>query len=46
MIFFLYIVNELLNGLAEATAAEADPVIAGKIRTAQVWTVKIGRAHV
>jgi bacteriorhodopsin len=39
MIFFLYIVNELLNGLAEATASEADPVIAGKIRTAQVWTV-------
>jgi len=31
MIFFLYIVNELLNGLAEATAAEADPVIAGEI---------------
>merc|ERR1712166_608592 len=25
MIFFLYIVNELLNGLAEATAAETDP---------------------
>jgi len=39
MIFFLYIVNELLNGLAEATAAEADPVIAGKIRNAQVMTV-------
>merc|ERR1719162_1320674 len=39
MVFFLYIVNELLNGLAEATAAESDPVIAGKIRTAQVWTV-------
>jgi bacteriorhodopsin len=39
MVFFLYIVNELLNGLAEATASEADPVIAGKIRTAQVWTV-------
>jgi len=39
MVFFLYIVNELLNGLAEATAAETDPVIAGKIRTAQVWTV-------
>merc|ERR1712195_89245 len=39
MVFFLYIVNELLNGLAEATNAETDPVIAGKIRTAQVWTV-------
>jgi len=39
MIFFLYIVNELLNGLAEATASEADPVIAGKIRNAQVMTV-------
>merc|ERR1740117_2481515 len=39
MIFFLYIVNELLNGLAEATAAETDPTIAAKIRTAQVWTV-------
>merc|ERR1711978_684219 len=34
-----YIVNELLNGLAAATNSEADPVIAGKIRTAQVWTV-------
>merc|ERR1740133_84065 len=39
MVFFLYIVNELLNGLAEATAAETDPTIAAKIRTAQVWTV-------
>merc|ERR1711982_8464 len=39
MVFFLYIVNELLNGLAEATNAETDPLIAGKIRTAQVWTV-------
>jgi len=39
MAFFLYIVNELLNGLAAATNSEADPVIAGKIRTAQVWTV-------
>jgi bacteriorhodopsin len=39
MVFFLYIVNELLNGLAEATASEADPLIASKIRTAQVWTV-------
>jgi len=39
MCFFLYIVNELLNGLAEATSSEADANIAGKIRTAQVWTV-------
>merc|ERR1719335_56488 len=39
MMFFLYIVNELLNGLAEATASEADPAIASKIRTAQVMTV-------
>merc|ERR1719424_701178 len=39
MVFFLYIVNELLNGLAEATQSESDPVIAGKIRTAQVMTV-------
>merc|ERR1711990_1008969 len=36
--FFLYIVNELLNGLAEATNSETAPLIAGKIRTAQVWT--------
>merc|ERR1712004_219075 len=39
MVFFLYIVNELLNGLAAATNSEADPAIADKIRTAQVWTV-------
>merc|ERR1712093_571645 len=39
MLFFLYIVYELLVGLAGATASEADPVIAGKIRTAQVMTV-------
>merc|ERR1719443_2641256 len=37
--FFLYIVYELLVGLSAATASEADPVIAGKIRTAQVMTV-------
>merc|ERR1719157_468442 len=36
MVFFLYIVSELLVGLADATNLEADPVIAGKIRTAQV----------
>merc|ERR1719161_2464037 len=39
MSFFLYIVYELLIGLAEATDSEADPVIAGKIRSAQVMTV-------
>jgi len=39
MVFFLYIVYELLVGLSEATNSEADPVIAGKIRTAQVMTV-------
>merc|ERR1712241_242563 len=39
MSFFLYIVYELLVGLAAATASEADPTIAGKIKTAQVMTV-------
>merc|ERR1712124_66332 len=39
MSFFLYIVYELLVGLADATASETDPVIAGKIRTAQIMTV-------
>merc|ERR1712025_570814 len=39
MSFFLYIVYELLVGLAAATASEADPVIQGKIGTAQVMTV-------
>merc|ERR1712048_270108 len=39
MIFFLYIVYELLVGLATATNSETDPAIAGKIRTAQVMTV-------
>merc|ERR1712217_59210 len=39
MSFFLYIVYELLVGLAAATAAESDPVIASKIGTAQVMTV-------
>jgi bacteriorhodopsin len=39
MCFFLYIVYELLVGLAAATQSEADPRIAGKIRTAQVMTV-------
>jgi len=39
MIFFLYIVYELLVGLADATNSESDPVIKGKISTAQVLTV-------
>merc|ERR1712182_135500 len=39
MMFFLYIVYELLVGLSEATNSEADPVINGKIQTAQVMTV-------
>jgi len=39
MMFFLYIVYELLVGLSQATASEADPEIAGKIRTAQFMTV-------
>merc|ERR1712213_307777 len=39
MAFFLYIVYELLVGLSAATNTEADPVIAGKIKTAQVMTV-------
>merc|ERR1712154_722245 len=37
--FFLYIVYELLVGLAAATNSETDPVIASKIGTAQVMTV-------
>jgi len=37
--FFLYIVYELLVGLAAATNSETDPVIKGKIQTAQVMTV-------
>merc|ERR1712241_1252397 len=37
--FFCYICCDLLVGLAKATASEADPVIAGKIKTAQVMTV-------
>merc|ERR1711985_47254 len=39
MLFFLYIVYELLVGLSAATASEADPVVAGKIKTAQIMTV-------
>merc|ERR1711959_58007 len=39
MAFFLYIVYELLVGLAAATNSETDPVVKGKIQTAQVMTV-------
>merc|ERR1719469_988644 len=39
MLFFLYIVHELLVGLAEATESEADPVVRGKILVAQWMTV-------
>merc|ERR1712046_310055 len=37
--FFLYIVYELLVGLSAATESEADPVISGNIKTAQIMTV-------
>jgi len=39
MAFFLYIVFELLVGLAAATNSEANPTIKGKIQVAQVMTV-------
>merc|ERR1711871_1347760 len=39
MLFFLYIVYELLVGLSSATNAEDDPEIKGKIKAAQVMTV-------
>merc|ERR1712222_97046 len=39
MAFFLYIVYELLVGLAAATASESDATIKGKIQTAQIMTV-------
>lgn len=39
MVFFLYIVYELLVGLASATASESDPEVKGKIQLAQVMTV-------
>merc|ERR1712023_390324 len=38
MAFFLYIVYELLVGLAAATKSEENPIIASKIGTAQVMT--------
>merc|ERR1712129_501706 len=39
MVFFLYIVYELLVGLSAATNSESDPVVQGKIKLAQVMTV-------
>jgi len=39
MIFFLYIVYELLVGLAAATNSETDPDVKSKIQTAQMVTV-------
>ena len=39
MAFLLYIVYELLVRLSAATASEADPAVAGKIKTVQVMTV-------
>merc|ERR1711988_1407278 len=39
MLFFLYIVYELLVGLAAATNLEEDPEIKSKIKVAQVMTV-------
>jgi bacteriorhodopsin len=39
MLFFLYIVYELLVGLSAATNSETDPVVKGKIQTAQMMTV-------
>merc|ERR1711991_581591 len=39
MVFFLYIVYELLIGLSTATNLETDDVVKGKIRTAQIMTV-------
>jgi len=39
MAFFLYIVQELLVGLSDATNKEQDPSIRANISAAQVWTV-------
>jgi len=39
MVFFVYIVYELLLGLRAATSSESDPVIRGKIQFAQWMTV-------
>merc|ERR1712153_54995 len=38
MVFFLYIVYELLVGLSAATNSESDAVVKGKIQTAQLMT--------
>merc|ERR1712113_86850 len=39
MLFFLYIVYELLVGLASATNLETDPEVKSKIKVAQIMTV-------
>merc|ERR1719506_3207166 len=39
MVFFLYIVYELLVGLSAATNSETDSNVKGKIQTAQIVTV-------
>jgi bacteriorhodopsin len=39
MLFFLYIVYELLVGLSAATNSESDEIVKGKIQTAQLMTV-------
>jgi len=39
MLFFLFIVYELLSGLSNATNSESDPEIREKIKLAQVMTV-------
>merc|ERR1712046_329208 len=39
MAFFLYICQQLLVGLSAATNSEVDPVVKGKIRSAQYMTV-------
>jgi bacteriorhodopsin len=39
MLFFMFIVYELLVGLAEATKSESDPVVRSKIEVVQVMTV-------
>jgi len=39
MLFFLYIVYELLVGLSGATNSESDPVVKSKIQVAQLMTV-------
>merc|ERR1711998_676966 len=39
MLFFVYIVYELLVGLSAATDSETDETVRGLIKNAQVWTV-------